>query len=243
MLRAWGRLWFESTLLNVRVSDNLAVSSGDGVVRQRRHDLVFNSYSEHEEFGVTIDEPRGNFASFELPGSGSAVGFSPPLVARSLRFNPESLRSPASTFGHQLSGYLSAWTSGTRSMTYGLSPSYDASPYDHIVFRAGRPQCGQEQCFPFDPTNADLSFGVTVSSPGASATVLTSALPGRRVPPPYVYQGRTAAEFRRSVMRSVRVPMRCFPGVDRTQVSSIVIAPQGAPQQMMFSELRYEATP
>ncbi|GAB4112969.1 MAG: hypothetical protein OHK0013_48630 [Sandaracinaceae bacterium] len=170
---------------------------------------------------------------------GTATGFSPPLVARSLRLDEERLAFPPSTFAHGVSGYVSAWTTGAPRMQYALSP-FDASPYDHLVFRAARPQCGQE-CQLFEPLAGDLSFRVTVSDGAVSRSVVTGSLPGRRVPVPYIFSGREASPFRRSVMRSVRVPFRCFPGVDRSRISLIEIAPEGAPQQMMFSDLAVEA--
>jgi hypothetical protein len=239
MLRAWGRLWFESHLLGRRVADNYAVATGEGVVRGTRGDVVFTSYEEWPGLRKTIDEPRGDFATFEVPGMGTATGFSPPLVAQSLRLDEERLAFPPSTFAHGVSGYVSAWTTGAPRMQYALSP-FDASPYDYLVFRAARPQCGQA-CQLFEPLAGDLSFRVTVSDGDVSRSVVTASLPGRRVPVPYIFSGREASPFRRSVMRSVRVPLRCFPGVDRSRISLIEIAPEGAPQQMMFSDLAVEA--
>jgi hypothetical protein len=237
LLRGWGRLWFEATVLGQRRADAHAVFAGDSVLRGTRSETVFPSYSSNADLFLDRHE-NGAFPVTNVPGNATSAGFSLGMVESPLT------GAPNESYNHRTSGAFGEW-SQPASFTYNFNPGQNASPFSQLSFRVARGASAMTEV----PATNDLGITVQISNGFSTRTLAVSppvvgggpGLPGRRVPAPY----RISSYPRevRTVMRTVRIPFRCLDPLSTFNFStlrSVTIVPTtipSGPQRIVVDDL------
>lgn len=229
VLVSWARLWLDWTVKGVRSSDARALFSGAAVVRGLRNDMVYPS------FATSSDAVMDRFEEYGIGTStiGKAVIGTGFAAFDEYFFD----RLPNATFDHFTRGAYGYWTAtGPVHRTY-LLP-FDARTSAFLSFRAA------QVALEANPVTSDLVFDIVVFDPATSRTVVSTDV--ARIPAPYdpgnVYlpDGRVA---RRTVMRTVRVPLSCVipPGatLDRADLTSIELRPRGSSGRYAVDDIAF----
>jgi hypothetical protein len=229
MLRGWGRLWFEWTLLGRAESTSRAVLNAHSRLRGLRPEAVLPSHSRVGDLSVdSFARTSPTFEAFDLPGVASSAGFTDfRQYFWFVNFSPidnslyANFNDTVSVYG---GGAAGDWSTPSAGVLYSFTPSQDTSRFSNITFRVAKVQCPGElresdACYRSREATG-LGVSVSATSRGVTRTALVSSrsgdalIPGRSVTAPWAY--RSSARFRtfaRSVPRTIRVPQRCFGAV------------------------------
>jgi hypothetical protein len=200
-----------------------AFETGSAVVRGLRNGMVFPSFATSSDSFIDRFE-EGGIGMSTIGRTVTGTGF---VTFDEYFFD----RNPNATFDHYTAGAFGEWTAMGASHRTELQP-FDARASGFLSFRAA------QVALEYNPVTADLVFDIVVSDRSTSRTV--ASIDVARIPAPYE-MGRP--EFRRTVMRTVRVPLSCIiaPGVtlDRSQLMSIELRPRGTSGRYAVDDIAF----
>jgi hypothetical protein len=232
--RAYVRSWFDWHLLNSSATRNRALASGDAEVDLTRDAILTTRPIILPSFSTTDDIMLDDFENL-LVGTTSPLG-APVSVTGTWTLRQELPFSGGArfnaTFFHATNALVAGWPATGPTMTFS-TPGSGVAPGDRGVVQM-RLAVIQEPST--DITN-DLAGTVRVigAGGGVSTTVPLASLP--RVPRPYPATP-AVGDSRRTVLRTLRMPLRCFSGVSTQTIQGVVLAPQGNAQRLALDDIQ-----
>jgi hypothetical protein len=232
--RAYVRSWFDWHLFDASVTRNRALASGDADVDLTRDAILTSRPIILPSFSTTDDIMLDDLENMVV-GTTSPLG-APVSVTGTWTLRQELPFSGGArfntTFWHATSGLVAGWPATGPTMTFS-TPGSGVAPGDR-GFLQMRLAVIQEQNT--DITN-DLAGTIRVvgAGGGVSSAVPLASLP--RVPRPYPATPMTVG-FRRTVLRTLRIPLRCFSGISTQTIQGVVVAPEGNSQRMALDDIQ-----
>lgn len=213
---------------------NRALASGDADVDLTRDAILTTRPIILPSFSTTDDVMLDDLENM-------AVGTTSPLGAPVSVTGTWTLRQELpfsgggrfnTTFWHATNGLVAGWPATGQTMTFS-TPGSGVAPGDR-GFLQMRLAVIQEQNT--DITN-DLAGTIRVvgAGGGVSSAVSFASLP--RVPRPYPATPMTVG-FRRTVLRTLRIPLRCFSGISTQTIQGVVLAPEGNSQRLALDDIQ-----
>ncbi|MBX7191114.1 MAG: hypothetical protein K1X94_03600 [Sandaracinaceae bacterium] len=250
MLGAWGRLWFEWTLLGRHEATSRAVLNGDSRLRGMRPEIVLPSHTRSDDRRVdSFQRTSPAFAVFDLAGVASSSGF-PDLR----QFNDPIYFEPAfgrlvpawnSTVSVYGGGVAGTWDGPSAGVVYSFASAEDVARFENLTFRVAKLQCPRaardSDACRLTPETTGLGVSVTATARGITRTVVVASrsgdavVAGRFVSRPWYFsRNEYFRTYSRSVTRTVRVPRVCFGAVpagfwSQLDAIQIGVSEDGAP--------------